>query len=238
MSLLRAFSLCGLLCFSASAAAQSSFGDSLGDFADYDQTQRDARNAVRDAEHDAGRGALDMGTGMAGWGLDTVASARDLRDAFDALDTGDNQYDPDALDGDGPTVPSQCAESPECNACYERAVGEIDFNRFYMGRAWSITRSTIDMAKKAEAFGDSASGIHGVSGLSWQLGGKPQIEESLRSLRSTYRNKYEAYIGNLETALQDLGQCEAEHFDERDWYGRFGFLYLNFMKAKYESPEP
>lgn len=105
-------------------------------------------------------------------------------------------------------------------------------------RAWSITHSYIDFAKRAEAFGDSASGIHGVSGLSWQLGGKPQIEEALGSLRRTYRDKYNAYIENLEGALRGLGQCEAEHFDERDWYGRFGFLYLDFMKAKYESPEP
>lgn len=220
------------------AFAQSAFSGSLSDFADYDQAQRDARGAVRDAVDSAGSGAVDKGVGWTTWGLGTVASASELSDAYDALDDGDTAYDPDSLDDDGPTVPSSCAESEECNACYTDAVQKINFNRFYLQRAWSITHSYIDYAQKAEKFGDSASGIHAVSGLSWQLQGKPQIEQALTGLRRTYRGKYQSYIENLENALRGLGQCEAEHFGERDWYSRYGFIYLDFMKAKYESPEP
>lgn len=172
------------------------------------------------------------------FGMGMADNWNDFMEAFDALDPGDGQYDPGQLDGDGPSVPSSCAESPSCNACYQRAVGEIDFNRFYLQRAWSITHSTIDMAKKAQAFGNTTSGVHGVAGLAWQYYGNIPIEAELKKLRKTYHDKYLAYTRNLQAALQQLGQCEEQHFDERDWYGRFGYLYLNFMKAKYESPEP
>jgi hypothetical protein len=91
------------------------------------------------------------------------------------------------------------------------------------------------MANSAIAFGDSASGVHGVAGLSWQLGGKPQIVEAVTSLKRTYTNKAAQYLSNLQGALQELGQCEAEHYGQRDWYQRYGWIYHNFMKAKYES---
>ncbi|MDH5824110.1 hypothetical protein QFW77_14100 [Luteimonas sp. RD2P54] len=197
----------------------------------------DSRRRTREAEY---RTAVDRGV-QAGvrnalWALKTYDSYVDFRRAFDALDDGDGAYDPDL--GEGPTVPSGCAESDECNACYARAVERIDFNRFWLHRAWSITHSHLTMAKKATAFGDSASGFHGMSGLAWQLGGKPQIEQATGSLRNTYRSKSREYLDNLESAMRQLGECEAEHFDERDWYGRFGFLYVSFMRGRYESADP
>ena len=85
------------------------------------------------------------------------------------------------------------------------------------------------------AFGDSTSGIHGVAGLSWQLQGKPQIKQAVEDLQRTYTRKAAEYLGGLESSLKQLGQCEAEHYGERDWYERYGWIYLNFMKSKYES---
>lgn len=198
-----------------------------------DADRRRLRETQRTAGLDKG---VQAGLRNALWGVGTYNSYVDFRRAYDALDGDDGGYDPDF--GDGPTVPSACAGSEECNACYARAVERIDFNRFWLHRAWSITHAHLNMAKKAASFGDSASGIHGVSGLGWQLGGKPQIEQATRSLRNTYRDKSGEYLDNLESALRQLGECESEHFGERDWYGRFGFLYVSFMRAKYESADP
>ena len=35
--------------------------------------------------------------------------------------------------------------------------------------------------------------------------------------------------------VQFADTAEAEHFGERDWYQRYGWLYVNFMRSKYAS---
>src|SRR5690606_6963342 len=84
----------------------------------------------------------------------------------------------------------------------------------------------------------SSSGIHAITGLAWQLEGKPQIQEAVEKLKKTYTEKAAIYLRNLEGALQELGRCEAEHYGEEDWYQRYGWVYHNFMKAKYQSAPP
>ncbi len=43
------------------------------------------------------------------------------------------------------------------------------------------------------------------------------------------------YLREIDRSMRQLGQCEAEHFGERDWYQRYGWLYVNFMRAKYAT---
>ena len=118
-----------------------------------------------------------------------------------------------------------------------QAEENIQFNRRYLHIAWSISHSTLDYANKRIAFGDTVSGIHGAMALSWQLAGKPQIEEAMESLRKTYGKKYKDYIKNIESSLHKMADCEAENYSIRDLYQRFGFLYLEFVKSRYESPD-
>lgn len=179
--------------------------------------------------------------------LDLLSVVSDSATLGVAGDMDDLLRNLESLDGDeaacgsayteasGPTVPSQCAEHEECAQCYSEAVRKIDFNRFYIERARCITATNVKMANSAMAFGDSASGIHAVSGLSWKLQGKPQIEQAVASLRQTYTSKAGQYLGGLEGALKKLGKCEATYYGQDDWYQRYGWIYYNFMKAKYES---
>lgn len=169
---------------------------------------------------------------------DAIGVARDaddfLRD-WEALDGEEAACGSAYTDASGPTVPSHCAEGEDCRQCYSDAVEKINFNRFYIERARCITAANVRMANSAMAFGDSSSGIHAVTGLAWQLEGKPQIEEAVRRLKKTYTDKAAIYLSSLDAALKDLGQCEAEHYGETDWYQRYGWIYHNFMKAKYQS---
>lgn len=170
---------------------------------------------------------------------EAIEVARDanrlLRD-ISSLDAAEADCGSAYTDASGPTVPSHCAESDDCRQCYREAVRKIDFNRFYIERARCITSANVRMANSAMAFGDNASGIHAVTGLSWQLQGKPQIREAVDKLKTTYTRKAGEYLNGLEGALKELGQCEASHYGEQDWYQRYGWIYHNFMKAKYESP--
>ena len=167
--------------------------------------------------------------------LDPARDADEFLRDWEALDDEEAACGSAYTDSSGPTVPSHCAEGESCSACYTEAVTAINFNRYYIERARCITAANIKMANSAMAFGDSSSGVHGVTGLSWSLGGKPQIEEAVRDLKKTYTDKAAIYLRNLEGSLKKLGRCEAENYGETDWYQRYGWIYHNFMKAKYQS---
>lgn len=167
--------------------------------------------------------------------IDVATDANEFLANLESLDAEEAACGSAYTDASGPTVPSHCAEGGDCKQCYTEAVRKIDFNRFYIERARCITATNVKMANSAMAFGDSASGIHAVTGLSWQLQGKPQIKVAVEKLQKTYTGKAGQYLSNLEGALKELGQCEARHYGEDDWYQRYGWIYHNFMKAKYAS---
>ena len=77
----------------------------------------------------------------------------------------------------------------------------------------------------------------GVGGLAWTLDARPKIAKSADKLRATYKEKYEEWLAGLEVSLRALGKCEEENFGERDWYGRFGFIYYTFMADRYKNPD-
>ncbi len=154
------------------------------------------------------------------------------------LDTGDALYDPITPDLTATQIPSSCAEAGSpCAQCVRNAEGVVQFNRNYLHVAWSVTNDTIRYAEKKVAFGDAVSGMHGAMALSWQLAGKPQIDQALGDLRKTYARKYQIYIGNIQGALRQMSECEQQNFATRDLYERFGFIYLEFLRSRYESAE-
>lgn len=202
---------------------------------DDERERQDRESEDRDTMDDAGRGAADQGLELTKWGVGTVVAGQEAMQDWNALDEADANCGAAYTDSSAPTVPSSCAENDACKSCYSEAVRQIDFNRFYIERARCITSAHVKMAKSAMSFGDSASGVHGVAGLSWQLQGKPQIEQAVTQLKATYTHKAGQYISGFETSLKKLGQCEAEHFGERDWYQRYGWIYLNFIKSNYAA---
>ena len=214
--------------------AQTAFGGSFGEFSGESNYEQNA--STRDAEGSAARDALGTGLGVAGWGLATVGSASDFLDSWSALGNTDGLC---TLTDPGPQIPSSCGEpGSKCHTCYERATNALNFNRSNLHRAWCITHTNLAMARSAIAFGDSSSGIHAVTGLSWSLGGKPQVEEAVRHLRATYDRKQQQFISSIDGNLKALGKCEEQHFNERDWYTRFGYMYLDHLRVRYKSADP
>jgi hypothetical protein len=145
------------------ASAQSLFGGSLAEFS------RASVEGVADVL--AGEVGGEAGK-YASWGLKMLGSARELVENVGPLGGDDSAYDPMGLD-DGFQAPSACAEDADCQQCYEQAMARIDFNRYYLHRAWSITHQYTKFGEGAMAFGDSASGIHGMAGMSWQSSRPP-----------------------------------------------------------------
>jgi hypothetical protein len=155
---------------------------------------------------------------------------------FPPLDPpADGPYDPNN-DGDN-QIPSGCAEGGSaCEQCVQHNEGIVQFNRRYLHVAWATTHQTLEYTKQAIAFGDGVSEMS-KSSLSWQLTGKPQIIEAVQSLRKTYDSKYHIYINNMEQALNELKRCETDNVAISDLYSQFSMLYLEFVTARYASPD-
>jgi hypothetical protein len=176
----------------------------------------------------------DQATTYADWLNTIIDAARDwgeFTDGYRHLNGDDAAYDPNYSPPGSPEVPISC-ETEECMQCYERSVNRINFVRQTFERLRAIYSSTTKMANAAIAFGDTTSGIHAVTGLAWQSS-KIGIMQELEKLGKTYDEKYTGLLATLQSALQDMAKCEQEHFDNPDWYNRFGFIYYTFMADRY-----
>lgn len=163
-----------------------------------------------------------------------------LDDYFGALSALDQEL-AGRLQNDhgGPGVPSSCsgsAATPNCASCYAAAYGEVNFTRQTLERLRTITARTLNYIRAAEALGDTTSGIHGVTGLSWQYA-KQGVEQEKRQFLATSTEKYNALIQNMHRALDMVAKCELDNFHNPDWYNRYGFMYFDFVKDAYVPHE-
>lgn len=143
-----------------------------------------------------------------------------------------------------PTIPSICTEISfdeddeiieeeveGCASCFLVAREKFNNRRYQFEQLATIYKCTKKFTNAAIAFGDNASGVHGVAGLAWQRE-RIKIEESVRGLEKAYDDKYAEMLDDLADAMMELNICEAEYGVE-DWYDRFGYMYFEFMKEKY-----
>jgi hypothetical protein len=160
------------------------------------------------------------------------------QDGFPPLDPSDRNYDPLELPDMNRRIPTSCAEEGStCRQCVLDAETNIQFNRRYLHIAWSVTNSHLVYAERMIRFGDAGSGFHGAMALSWQLGGKPQIEEAVAQLRQTYKNKYRDYMQNIRRSLDKLAACEQDNFSTQDLYAQYANLYYDMLETRYENPD-
>lgn len=132
-----------------------------------------------------------------------------------------------------PQVPSMCAESKACGACYQDALRRLNFVRGQFEWLRCKYQTTRSFAHSAISFGDNVSGVHAISGLAWQAQ-RRQIMESLRQFGETYEEQYEEGVNTLQETLRAMGRCEAKFGGEKGWYDRFGFIYFTFMQDRYK----
>ncbi|MBA3454275.1 MAG: hypothetical protein H0T42_14375 [Deltaproteobacteria bacterium] len=183
------------------------------------------------------QGALDDAGAAAGAASGVISGVGALTDLFQALSDLDGELDGrTGNDGAGPSVPSSCADNGACNECFTRAYGEVNFVRNTLERLRTISKRTIAFIQRAEGFGDSVSGVHGVSGLAWQYS-KAGIEQERANFNRSTREKYNALIQSMQRNLQAVSECERQHFNNPDWYNRYGFMYFNFVKEAYQPAE-
>lgn len=160
-------------------------------------------------------------------------NGRELYDGMLALDG--NECVPDLSVPAEALMPTGCQDQDDCASCYSESVRRLNVTRRGLARIRCIYNNTNRFTKAALSFGDDVSSIHGASGLAWQ-GQRRQIEKSWQEFEKAYDRKYTDFILSMDEALKGINQCEAS-FGMRDWYQRFGVLYLEMMKEKYKRSE-
>lgn len=170
----------------------------------------------------------------AGW--TTLQSAQELYAAYEGLTSFDTTC-VDISAAGAPPVPSACEENEAtCGQCYADAYRELGEARLKLEKLRCVYQATKKFADKAIAFGDSASGVHAVTGLAWQ-NEKRKIEASVDELNKTYDKKLDEFLGKLKSSLEHVDQCEGQYMNEPDWYTRFGFIYYTFMNDRYKRKD-
>ncbi len=196
-----------------------------------EQTMQALENLLGDAEgfEDGVAPAFEQ---FRDW-MERVHSGVELYNSMQALDN--NECIPDFTVPAEAMMPGGCRANPECAGCYDQHVQRLNVVRKSLGRMKCIYNNTKRFSDAAISFGDNVSGIHGAMGLAWQSQ-RRGIEQSLRNFEQTYDRKYADLIASMQVALNGINQCEGR-FGMRDWYQRFGILYLEIMKEKYKRSE-
>jgi len=210
------------------------------DLADFNAGEGDhAGQRTQEILNDAVEGwsrSSTLGSGIAN-GLSQIQSAMSMFGALSDLDRELSNRIQD--DHSGPEVPSSCSgggSGAQCAECFRRAYGEVNFTRITLERLRTIVSRTLAYIRAAEGFGDSVSGVHGISGLSWQYA-KADVEKAKRDFIASSRTKYDGLIGNMRRALDMVAACERDNFHNPDWYSRYGFMYFQFVKESYAIHE-
>ncbi len=196
------------------------------------ETRRQNTEA-REAAGSGTRSGVETGLGWTSYGIGVVDSLRELQGAHEGLH-GTDATCMDLSAAGAPSMPVNCGDnSSACGQCYSQAYRELNGMRVNLERLRCTYRAYKRYVDAAVAFGDNASGIHAVTGLVWQ-NERAGIMREFDKLNRTYDQKYAQMMPNLRRALEKVAQCEAQHFNERDWYNRFGFIYYTFMADRYK----
>lgn len=191
--------------------------EELSQLEETNQNTTNAANAINDAI-----GHFNTVVGL-------YNDAQELYNTSQALSSG--ECSPDFSTSASSMMSTSCKREDECAECYRKAVGELNFVRRQLGRLGCIYQNTKNFTNSAIAFGDNASGIHAVTGLSWQSA-RGEIVATMNHFKQTYDKKYSDLIGALERALREIDKCENKYGQE-GWFQRSGFIYLEFLKDKY-----
>ena len=184
------------------------------------------------ATANAGNQALSWAT----LGVTLVRNAHELTNDFAAL----THFDENCMDlspASAPAVPASCAGNQSaCGKCYDDAIRDLNGMRLNLERLRCYYSAYKRFVDASISFGDSASGIHAVTGLEWQ-NERAGIVAEYDNLKHAYDEKLQQMLPNLRSALGKVADCEREFFHEPDWYERFGFLYYSFMADRYKRTD-
>ena len=117
--------------------------------------------------------------------------------------------------------------------CLDAAYADLREQQERLENLLIIGQHTKKVTDFGIAFGDNVAGIHAVSGLTWQTQ-KLKVVQSMNQFNDTYTKKYNEIIAELYQVMMQINSCE-DKLGVKNWYAKWGFIYYEFMQARYAS---
>ena len=148
------------------------------------------------------------------------------------LSPKDLAYEPQLAPPGMPKVPLACAVDPECRSCYAPAYEELSAVR---GKLENNRIVLANFTRRMDAIDAAASGL---GGMHYGLGivalkHRAEWNAQRNQIGGQYDQRYGALLGELQAALRKIEACEAKTYGTPAWYERFGYMYYEFMAARY-----
>lgn len=196
------------------------------------QPRSEAQQAAEDRRRDfVDRAELALEIGRLA--AEVMTAMNEVNARIDALANADRSAQREWEESrDGPRMPVSC-RNERCQECYRRAVADIDRSRELLIRLRSHGLATVALYRAGDQLAGAVQGAGTASAVVVFASRQRLLDEPFEKFSRTYRAKASGMLSVLEQRLQALGQCEQEHYNVPDWYNRFGFMYMAFMRDKY-----
>ncbi|TJY59862.1 hypothetical protein E4T66_11815 [Sinimarinibacterium sp. CAU 1509] len=152
---------------------------------------------------------------------------------YTALTSTDKRMNPDFQPPGAPQVPSKCMEDATCRPCFEQAQQNLNTSRKNLEKVRGIYDYTHRFAKNGQGFLSSIGSMAGAPVALQASIENQKVDGALSDFDSQVRRKNEELLAKLQGNLQEIASCEAKFYKNDDWYNRYGFIYYQFMLARY-----
>ena len=159
-----------------------------------------------------------------------------LLEEFGLIDPREAAVQPNYNPPGQPMIPSRCAGTGECGACYKDANAKLDKARTLLENMYVIYKQTELKTGRIMEMANAAAGLSPYAQMAWTAI-KTNPNSSMNVAQKNFYDKYDTNLAKLlqmaNEGLIGVSACEREHFNDYDWYPRYGMIYYNFLQARY-----
>lgn len=181
-------------------------------------------------------GYLSSAGKMAGQFVTNTKLILAFLEEFGLIDPREAAVQPNYEPPGQPLIPSRCAGTGECGACFHDANAKLDKARKLLEDQYVIYKQTELKAGRIHELANAATGLSPYAQLAWTAI-KNNPNEPMNQAQQKFYGIYDSNLGKLLTMANDgligVGACERQHFQDYDWYPRYGMIYYNFLKDRY-----
>jgi hypothetical protein len=135
-----------------------------------------------------------------------------------------------------PLIPSRCAGTGQCGACFADANAKLEKSRKLLEDMYVIYKQTELKTGRIHELANAAAGLSPYAQLAWTaIKNNPNepMNVAQRRFYDTYDTNLEKLLTMSNEGLIGVGACERDNFKDYDWYPRYGMIYYNFLKERY-----
>jgi hypothetical protein len=160
----------------------------------------------------------------------------DFMEEFGLIDPREAAVQPNYNPPGQPLIPSHCAGTEACGACFKDANAKLDKSRKLLEDMYVIYKQTELKTGRIMEMANAAAGLSPYAQMLWAAQ-KANPNEGMNVAQKHFYDVYDTNLGKLlqmaNEGLIGVAACERENFKDYDWYPRYGMIYYNFLQARY-----